>query len=346
MDFFKKKYTVITLGIIIITIIIVSFSIISHRKVSILDSKPLTTTGYNGFGEASIKDSVRKNLLKIQLKKAGYSDAQIKYIKTSNASADSLDVSSDKYAKLMNWNRETDIKLSKSSGLKNGDKISVSVITNNDKTNPIKQEKKTYTVSGLKKQERESTKKLFDQIKLTFGGLQNHGYSMLTYQGETLSNYPTTSDLTRQSFGLSKKNNLKNGDKVKITLPLSILNTEYVNYRGKITKTFTVTGLHTENDIENLNDIIKNHLSDPSGRISKHIYLYSTMNPLYDKQPTYRLIGYYSDSSDNTLRYTNADLEPRGKSLVFKEETLFDDTPFGSDSFKQADVQKDGIKIK
>lgn len=341
MDFFKKKYTVITLGIIIITIIVASFSIISHRKVSILDSKPLTTTGYNGFGEASIKDSVRKNLLKIQLKKAGYSDAQIKYIQTSNT-ADSLDVYSDKYAKLTNWNRETDIKLSKSSGLKNGDKISVSVITNNDKTNPIKQEKKTYTVSGLKKQERESTKKLFDQIKLTFGGLQNHGYSMLTYKGETLSDDPTMSDLTRQSFGLSNKNNLKNGDKVKITLPLSILNTEYVNYRGKITKTFTVTGLHTANDIENLNDIIENHLSDPSGKISEHIYLYSTMDPSpYDNQPIYGLVG-YSDSLNGTfIGYNEADLKVRGKSLVFQGLTTL-----GSASFNQDDLQKDGIKIK
>jgi hypothetical protein len=113
-------------------------------------------SGYTGIGNASFDmEKADEELTIFLLKKAGFKEDMIEALLREDESAIySLVNDPDLTAKLSKVDNQLghiEIALDKSSNLKNGDKVHLS-LTKSDKEIPVKEFKKEFTVSGLKKQ--------------------------------------------------------------------------------------------------------------------------------------------------------------------------------------------------
>lgn len=234
----------VVISLLVLTVIVASSVGIYNKnhKVSLLTNDSVTFTGYTGYGEAEVKETVNKEMLETLLRKAGYSKDQTKYVMTlDDYEAEEVlqSESSEKYAKFAVWAEALETDISKTEYLKNGDKVTVTIENGGDKTNPIKEQKKTYKVSGLKKQVDKPISELFSKIDIEFSGVEGVG---------TAVNVGEYSDTAK----LSKEYNLKSGDKITVKFPRNIVRTKKVNYVGENKKEFTVPKLYGANDITNL----------------------------------------------------------------------------------------------
>ena len=136
----------------------------------------------------------------------------------------------------------------KTNNLKNGEEVTFT-ITTSSKNSPIKAEKKAFKVQNLKEYEKVSAENLLKEVTVTFSGF--NGYGTVSF-GNSIKNY----------FQLNSSNsysNLKNGDKITLTVNDSYIKT--LKESGKIIDNknvdITVSGLKEIKDIKNFEDLIK-----------------------------------------------------------------------------------------
>lgn len=214
IDFSKitKKQWLISSGIIGLIIIIFGvFAVINNMQKSVMNDVKVVFSGYNHQGRASLSGNYRDKISDIMNKKKDMSASDIS------------------------------VSLNKSSGLSNGDKVTVR-ISSTLKKSPVKTETKTFTVSGLKKSTSYTIDSLLKSVK--FNGFNHYG------------NVEYDKDIFSINDNSTK---LSNGD--KITLKLSENYIDQESSKGKVlkgekTKSVEVSGLKDTAQISNLNDLL------------------------------------------------------------------------------------------
>lgn len=290
----KKGWAII--GIVAVVVIGVAV-FLSVRKESVVDQAEVKFNGYNGDGVANISNSseMDKATMEILAKKAGIDLSTL-------TNPDWSDISSENMSKaklFSDWATNTKVSFDKSSHLSNGDKVTLSVKTGGDKTNPIAEGSKTFTVSGLKKIAKVSTKKILDKFKVKFIGLNTRGIAMVTSKS-------ITDNLT-----LTVKDNgkLTNGDTVSIKLPASLFEAEGKKYTGSRTLKVKVSDLEDASKISNLADAEALSLT------------------VMEDMPSYKeatLMGLYlipSNSSNDYSYYGDSEFDDNTEDVVLNDES-------------------------
>ncbi|WP_208422663.1 hypothetical protein [Latilactobacillus fragifolii] len=183
-------------------------------------------TGYNGYGVASIAEEsslqIYKEIARFEGKKANVDKKTLdSLIETADSSSDLYDA--DKFNPLTMKSAEinnaknyiehmekTSIDFDKSSNLKNGETIKLTI--KDDTTKPFfKPVNKTYKVKGLKKQKRIAVKDIkASDFKLSNSGTNTHGRVSLYYTGHGKTYVNKATDIT-------SKKGYSNGDKIAIS---------------------------------------------------------------------------------------------------------------------------------
>lgn len=123
----------------------------NNQKYNVGKDIKVTFKGYNGDGDADYNESeINKKLFEYIGKKNGLNDTDIARIEDNNMSYRDLPDIYDKVKKTSDLVDLVKIRLSKSTGLSNGDKIKLKVVVPS-KEIPVKSFEKEYKVKGLKK---------------------------------------------------------------------------------------------------------------------------------------------------------------------------------------------------
>lgn len=248
----------------------------------------VTFSGYDSRGTYDIEggDKVEKKIVQTLIDKTKLSDYWKSKVKNNVEDLDDLEDFKDpegldgmeavfgqklkpserkNLLRMGQWATEIDDEVddnSKTSGLSNGDKVTLAVTVepNGDKdssdsaedhelkSNPIKPQKLTFTVKGLKKIKTASTQTVLKGLKVSFAGFNGKGQAVLTSKGKLLDDQP---------FTVKKNGQLSNGDQVKIKAPARLFRDDALNYKGAKSLTVKVHGLKDVKKISNLDEVTK-----------------------------------------------------------------------------------------
>ena len=253
--FQKKKKEVIGALVILAVALVAYFGYSYYHSLpkSIINEVKVDFTGYDESGYLSYNSEDIASLVEEAVyKKVGLDKEQAKALSKDDPVAYSMLVQDRKLSfKLMKAEsmlKTIHYEFNKTNNLKNGEEVTFT-ITTSSKNSPIKAEKKTFKVQNLKEYEKVSAENLLKEVTVTFSGF--NGYGTVTF-GNSIKNY----------FQLNSSNsysNLKNGDKITLTVNESYIKT--LKESGKIVDNknvdITVSGLKEIKDIKNFEDLIK-----------------------------------------------------------------------------------------
>ena len=253
--FQKKKKEVIGVLVILAVALVAYFGYNYYDSLpkSIINEVKVDFTGYDESGQLIYNSDEFKSLVEAAVyKKAGFNKEQAETLSQRDALSYSMIASdkklSSKYVKAESMLKTIHYEFNKTNNLKNGEEVTFT-ITTSSKNSPIKAEKKTFKVQNLKEYEKVSAENLLKEVTVTFSGF--NGYGTVTF-GNSIKNY----------FQLNSSNsysNLKNGDKITLTVNDSYIKT--LKESGKIVDNknvdITVSGLKEIKDIKNFEDLIK-----------------------------------------------------------------------------------------
>lgn len=255
MNFLKKNFKLILIaliGIIILAAFATNMYMKQHKKIDVLADRNIVKMKYDGYekqGTASFNlNDLQMAVIKAQLDQTKLPKtikAQVLFnAKDGEQAVKNIDsaintaVPKNKQilSTLKMWYEETTIKLDKDSQLKNGDKINLTVKTNGDDTNPVKDGGQSFTVNGLKLIKEIPTSKVLDKINVKFAGANG--------KGEIAILADVSSELQGQTIYVKNNGNLSNGDVLNITIPDSWFEaTKGSKYVGSKVLSKTVSGL-------------------------------------------------------------------------------------------------------
>jgi hypothetical protein len=272
--FSKHKKIIIALAVLIVIGIGVKIGINIHNN-NIISKVEMKFSGYNGNGTAEISNysSIYKDIDHQILKKEGVKKEIIDKIDNSNFDSTDLSYADQKLLDDVS-DKISSINMTfkgKSTNLKNGDKVTV-VFKNDDHSLPFKNGTKTFTVKGLKKTTKVSSKVLYDNLNITSSGINGKGEIAISSK---------KSDLIDSTISIKNNGTLKNGDKVSIKLPNSVFkdSSGKHEYTGSHTFDYTVSGLVDDKTITNVDDItsdtdtiMNDYVDDESFDDTKYTY--------------------------------------------------------------------------
>ena len=253
--FQKKKKEVIGALVILAVALVAYFGYSYYNSLpkSIINEVKVDFTGYDESGNLIYNsDEIASLVEEAVYKKAGLDKDQAKALTKDDPVAYSM-LAQDRKLSLKLMKAESMLKtihyeFNKTNNLKNGEEVTFT-ITTSSKNSPIKAEKKAFKVQNLKEYEKVSAENLLKEVTVTFSGF--NGYGTVTF-GNSIKNY----------FQLNTSNsysNLKNGDKITLTVNDSYIKT--LKESGKIVDNknvdITVSGLKEIKDIKNFEDLIK-----------------------------------------------------------------------------------------
>ena len=253
--FQKKKKEVIGALVILAVALVAYFGYSYYNSLpkSIINEVKVDFTGYDESGNLIYNsDEIASLVEEAVYKKAGLDKDQAKALTKDDPVAYSM-LAQDRKLSFKLMKAESMLKtihyeFNKTNNLKNGEEVTFT-ITTSSKNSPIKAEKKTFKVQNLKEYEKVSAENLLKEVTVTFSGF--NGYGTVTF-GNSIKNY----------FQLNSSNsysNLKNGDKITLTVNESYIKT--LKESGKIVDNknvdITVSGLKEIKDIKNFEDLIK-----------------------------------------------------------------------------------------
>ena len=253
--FQKKKKEVIGALVILAVALVAYFGYSYYNSLpkSIINEVKVDFTGYDESGYLSYNSEDIASLVEEAVyKKVGLDKEQAKALTKDDPVAYSM-LAQDRKLSFKLMKAESMLKtihyeFNKTNNLKNGEEVTFT-ITTSSKNSPIKAEKKTFKVQNLKEYEKVSAENLLKEVTVTFSGF--NGYGTVTF-GNSIKNY----------FQLNSSNsysNLKNGDKITLTVNESYIKT--LKESGKIVDNknvdITVSGLKEIKDIKNFEDLIK-----------------------------------------------------------------------------------------
>lgn len=253
--FQKKKKEVIGALVILAVALVAYFGYSYYHSLpkSIINEVKVDFTGYDESGNLIYNsDEIASLVEEAVYKKAGLDKDQAKALTKDDPVAYSMLVQDRKLSlKLMKAEsmlKTIHYEFNKTNNLKNGEEVTFT-ITTSSKNSPIKAEKKAFKVQNLKEYEKVSAENLLKEVTVTFSGF--NGYGTVSF-GNSIKNY----------FQLNSSNsysNLKNGDKITLTVNDSYIKT--LKESGKIIDNknvdITVSGLKEIKDIKNFEDLIK-----------------------------------------------------------------------------------------
>ncbi|WP_314112277.1 hypothetical protein [uncultured Granulicatella sp.] len=253
--FQKKKKEVIGALVILAVALVAYFGYSYYNSLpkSIINEVKVDFTGYDESGNLSYNSEDIASLVEEAVyKKVGLDKDQAKALTKDDPVAYSM-LAQDRKLSLKLMKAESMLKtihyeFNKTNNLKNGEEVTFT-ITTSSKNSPIKAEKKAFKVQNLKEYEKVSAENLLKEVTVTFSGF--NGYGTVSF-GNSIKNY----------FQLNTSNsysNLKNGDKITLTVNDSYIKT--LKESGKIIDNknvdITVSGLKELKDIKNFEDLIK-----------------------------------------------------------------------------------------
>ena len=253
--FQKKKKEVIGALVILAVALVAYFGYSYYNSLpkSIINEVKVDFTGYDESGNLIYNsDEIASLVEEAVYKKAGLDKDQAKALTKDDPVAYSM-LAQDRKLSLKLMKAESMLKtihyeFNKTNNLKNGEEVTFT-ITTSSKNSPIKAEKKAFKVQNLKEYEKVSAENLLKEVTVTFSGF--NGYGTVSF-GNSIKNY----------FQLNSSNsysNLKNGDKITLTVNDSYIKT--LKESGKIIDNknvdITVSGLKEIKDIKNFEDLIK-----------------------------------------------------------------------------------------
>ena len=253
--FQKKKKEVIGALVILAVALVAYFGYSYYHSLpkSIINEVKVDFTGYDESGYLSYNSEDIASLVEEAVyKKVGLDKEQAKALTKDDPVAYSM-LAQDRKLSLKLMKAESMLKtihyeFNKTNNLKNGEEVTFT-ITTSSKNSPIKAEKKAFKVQNLKEYEKVSAENLLKEVTVTFSGF--NGYGTVSF-GNSIKNY----------FQLNSSNsysNLKNGDKITLTVNESYIKT--LKESGKIVDNknvdITVSGLKEIKDIKNFEDLIK-----------------------------------------------------------------------------------------
>ena len=253
--FQKKKKEVIGALVILAVVLVAYFGYSYYHSLpkSIINEVKVDFTGYDESGNLMYNSEEIASLVEEAVyKKVGLDKDQAKALTKDDPVAYSM-LAQDRKLSFKLMKAESMLKtihyeFNKTNNLKNGEEVTFT-ITTSSKNSPIKAEKKAFKVQNLKEYEKVSAENLLKEVTVTFSGF--NGYGTVTF-GNSIKNY----------FQLNSSNsysNLKNGDKITLTVNESYIKT--LKESGKIVDNknvdITVSGLKELKDIKNFEDLIK-----------------------------------------------------------------------------------------
>ena len=253
--FQKKKKEVIGALVILAVALVAYFGYSYYNSLpkSIINEVKVDFTGYDESGNLIYNsDEIASLVEEAVYKKAGLDKDQAKALTKDDPVAYSM-LAQDRKLSLKLMKAESMLKtihyeFNKTNNLKNGEEVTFT-FTTSSKNSPIKAEKKAFKVQNLKEYEKVSAENLLKEVTVTFSGF--NGYGTVSF-GNSIKNY----------FQLNSSNsysNLKNGDKITLTVNDSYIKT--LKESGKIIDNknvdITVSGLKEIKDIKNFEDLIK-----------------------------------------------------------------------------------------
>ena len=253
--FQKKKKEVIGALVILAVALVAYFGYSYYNSLpkSIINEVKVDFTGYDESGNLIYNSEEIASLVEEAVyKKVGLDKDQAKALTKDDPVAYSM-LAQDRKLSFKLMKAESMLKtihyeFNKTNNLKNGEEVTFT-ITTSSKNSPIKAEKKAFKVQNLKEYEKVSAENLLKEVTVTFSGF--NGYGTVSF-GNSIKNY----------FQLNSSNsysNLKNGDKITLTVNDSYIKT--LKESGKIIDNknvdITVSGLKEIKDIKNFEDLIK-----------------------------------------------------------------------------------------
>ena len=255
-EIFKKKKKEVIGALVILAVALVAYlgyNYYNSLPKSIINEVKVDFTGYDESGQLTYNSDEIASLVKAAVyKQAGFNKEQAETLFQHDSLAYSM-IASDqklsfKYVKAESMLKTIHYEFNKTNNLKNGEEVTFT-ITTSSKNSPIKAEKKAFKVQNLKEYEKVSVENLLKEVTVTFSGF--NGYGTVSF-GNSIKNY----------FQLNTSNsysNLKNGDKITLTVNDSYIKT--LKESGKIIDNknvdITVSGLKEIKDIKNFEDLIK-----------------------------------------------------------------------------------------
>ena len=250
----KKKEVIGALVILAVALVAyIGYSYYNSLPKSIINEVKVDFTGYDESGYLSYNSEDIASLVEEAVyKKVGLDKDQAKALTKDDPVAYSM-LAQDRKLSFKLMKAESMLKtihyeFNKTNNLKNGEEVTFT-ITTSSKNSPIKAEKKAFKVQNLKEYEKVSAENLLKEVTVTFSGF--NGYGTVSF-GNSIKNY----------FQLNSSNsysNLKNGDKITLTVNDSYIKT--LKESGKIIDNknvdITVSGLKEIKDIKNFEDLIK-----------------------------------------------------------------------------------------
>lgn len=255
-EIFQKKKKEVIGALVILAVVLVAYfgySYYNSLPKSIINEVKVDFTGYDESGNLIYNSEEIASLVEEAVyKKVGLDKDQAKALTKDDPVAYSM-LAQDRKLSFKLMKAESMLKtihyeFNKTNNLKNGEEVTFT-ITTSSKNSPIKAEKKAFKVQNLKEYEKVSAENLLKEVTVTFSGF--NGYGTVTF-GNSIKNY----------FQLNSSNsysNLKNGDKITLTVNESYIKT--LKESGKIVDNknvdITVSGLKEIKDIKNFEDLIK-----------------------------------------------------------------------------------------
>ena len=255
-EIFQKKKKEVIGALVILAVALVAYfgySYYNSLPESIINEVKVDFTGYDESGNLIYNSEEIASLVEEAVyKKVGLDKDQAKALTKDDPVAYSM-LAQDRKLSFKLMKAESMLKtihyeFNKTNNLKNGEEVTFT-ITTSSKNSPIKAEKKAFKVQNLKEYEKVSVENLLKEVTVTFSGF--NGYGTVSF-GNSIKNY----------FQLNSSNsysNLKNGDKITLTVNDSYIKT--LKESGKIIDNknvdITVSGLKEIKDIKNFEDLIK-----------------------------------------------------------------------------------------
>lgn len=255
-EIFQKKKKEVIGALVILAVVLVAYfgySYYNSLPKSIINEVKVDFTGYDESGNLIYNSEEIASLVEEAVyKKVGLDKDQAKALTKDDPVAYSM-LAQDRKLSFKLMKAESMLKtihyeFNKTNNLKNGEEVTFTVTTSS-KNSPIKAEKKAFKVQNLKEYEKVSAENLLKEVTVTFSGF--NGYGTVSF-GNSIKNY----------FQLNSSNsysNLKNGDKITLTVNESYIKT--LKESGKIVDNknvdITVSGLKELKDIKNFEDLIK-----------------------------------------------------------------------------------------
>lgn len=292
---FVLKYKFAVIGAVAAVVVAIGgWTWYQAQPKSVTSVVEVSFSGYDGYGVLEYNyEDLSEEIARVSYLKAGFSKDQAEdLIKGDSVILAEVDADPDlsgKYSRALAMIGSVSYEFDKTTDLSNGDTIVLKIKTTSSKS-PVKKETKKFTVKGLDKVEKISTKEFLEEYPVEFVGFDGYGSLELPEDedGYSILSYADGSEPSK----------LKNGDTVELEVSSTFL--YELQEEGKKLESDTieveVSGLKSITEISNLSEA----LSKNDTYIKSNYENTSSTTYTLEKQKSYiayKTGGYYDSSS-------------------------------------------------